>query len=263
MAKTEEIERLRTEYYQAISDIQDKNLIVSVLPHPQFYMFFEIMEGLIDKLNNDFEFIKQIIDAEVEKDDLEEYKHELEIINYKRQLCLEIYEEAKKNLQEEKAFKSSPNKHLIFATSNADNVYAIKDLKEIPEEYYEYIQAALNNLETGVIEDNPERAKQLQGDVKDVHEVKNFKFRLYYQILSPDLAYIMLFKLKKSNNDLGDRLAVVQRKKNTANEFSQLKRLITDETFKEQLIKKNDLIKQDLIRYINANKRGTKNNGKQ
>ena len=260
------IEELRTSYYNAISMMSDEKLIMESLPQPTFINFFEIMEGLINKLSLDIDKCKQDFISEDDVEYKEMYKEELKSLELKKQICEKMYLEAKNDLEEEKVFTNGEKKHIIFAIRTSGKPYLLQDIKDnsFSEEYYHKVIDLINQLENGVVENNIEKAKRLKSDdnIVGVHEIKGFKTRLYYEILSSDMAYVILTRLKKSDNDKRDKQAVISRKESVKNEFEYLKNSIKNEEFKKQLIIQHDKIKKEILDYLVKNQRGEKSNEK-
>ena len=83
-----------------------------------------------------------------------------------------------------------------------------RDLKNIPEEYYDRFIDSLNQLEFGELNTNIEKSKQLIA-LGDVYEIKRFGFRLVYRFLSSDTSIIspLLRNLNMSEEELFQRLS--------------------------------------------------------
>lgn len=75
-------------------------------------------------------------------------------------------------------------------------------------------------------------------------------------MLTPDTCYVMLAKMKKSNNDLKDRLEIENRKLNTESDYQRVKKLLQDPKSREELINSNEEIKKEIEKYIKENGRG-------
>lgn len=258
----ETIEILRNQYYEAIQLLQDEKDIKNALPQPEFTSFFQIMYGLIEKLSLvEKELIKELnkIDNQ-DKEMLEYLKEELELNNFKKSLCEKLIKEARKEEQEEEIAEKGSPKNLIFATTSRGNVYLEEDLKDIPEEYYVEIIECLESLKNGFTESNEVKGKSLKNNakLKGLHEIKQFKIRIGYINLNPNLTFVILAKTKKSDNSSQDRGDLINRNSKVGAEFQKLKELIKDENKKTELIEKNQEIENNLIEYLNKNKRGRK-----
>ena len=258
----ETIEILRNQYYEAIQLLQDEEDIKNALPHPEFTSFFQIMYGLIEKLTLvEKDLLEELnnVDSK-EKEMLEYMKEELELNNFKKSLCERLIKEARKEEQDEEIAEKGSPKNLIFATTGSGKIYLEEDLKDIPEEYYIDIIECLESLKNGFTENNEIKGKSLKNNarLKGLHEIKKFKIRIGYLNLDSNLTFIILAKTKKSDNSSQDRGDLINRNSKVGAEFQKLKELIKDEKKKTELIEKNQEIENNLIEYLNKNKRGRK-----
>lgn len=194
----------------------------------------------------------------VTNDDKETVKKELDILNLKKRICLEKIDEFNQNKALEEAYEKMPKKHLIFATSNLGNILFLRDLKDISEEYYNKILELLSKLEYNIYDNNETKDRKLANNrnVTNIYEKKDFKVRICYRMLTPDTCYVMLAKMKKSNNDLKDRLEIENRKLNTESDYQRVKKLLQDPKSREELINSNEEIKKEIEKYIKENGRG-------
>lgn len=222
------LEELRESYYFAISKLDNEEDIRNSLPSTGYDNFEELIKMIMSKLEDEIaEWEHEDLIAETEADK-ELIKKELAILFLKKRICLEKLNEFNQNNVLVEAYEKSPEKHLIFATSNLGNVLFLRDLKDIPEEYYNTVLELLNKLEDNIYEVNEIKDKKLVGNknITDVYEKKDFKVRICYRMLTPDTCYVMLAKMKKSNNDLKDRLEIENRKLNTESDYQRVKKLL-------------------------------------
>ena len=260
------IDELRQAFYNAISMLDDKKMIMDALPKSCFSNYFEIMAGLIENLEFDIETTENDFINEIDKEYKEMYKEELSKLLLKKKICEQLVEEAKSEENVEKEFTNVEKRHIIFALRNSGRSYFEQDIKDnsFSEEYYGDLIELIETLENGVEENNIQRARIMVADdsLVGVHEVKAFKIRVYYEILSPNLAYVFLTKLKKSDNSKRDKQAIQNRKNVVQSEFDYLKELIKNEDVKMKLIEQHDRIKEELLDYLYKNQRGDKVNEK-
>lgn len=258
----DKIEVLRNQYYEAILNLQDEEDIRSALPQPEYQSFFQVIYGLITKLESNVQELQEELQKSSDNDVemLEYIKEELAISMMKKNLCAKLIDDAKEVTTEETKAETGNKKKLIFATTPMGNVYFEEDLKNIPEEYYADIIESLQSLKSGFTESNEEKGKSLNNNakLKGVHEIKPFKVRIGYINLSPDLTYIILVKMKKSNNDSKDRADLINRNSRVTPGFQSIRELIKDENQKSMLVQQNQKIEERLIEYLNSNKRGQK-----
>ena len=170
-------------------------------------------------------------------------------------MCEQRRKEALEILEEEvSALNSDGKKNLIFAFTDSGNVYFEKDLKEIPEEYYQVVIDNLYELENGNIGKNFKSNNKLSG----LRELCPFKVRLIFRVLDYDTIYVMMVRMKKDNCSRDDVKQPEIRSNNTNDQFLKLKKLFRDPKFKKEYVLKNEGIKENLINYLTINKRGDK-----
>ena len=118
----------------------------------------------------------------------------------------------------------------------------------------------MESLKNGFTESNEVKGKSLKNNarLKGLHEIKQFKIRIGYKNLTPNLTFIILAKTKKSDNSSLDRNDLINRNSKVTVEFQQLNELIKDENKQAELIIKNQEIENKLMEYLNKNKRGRK-----
>ena len=131
----------------------------------------------------------------------------------------------------------------------------------MPGEYYDDVIELLRKLKDGEIDANEQKEKQLTNNnaLRGGREKKGFKVRIAYRILDSGIVYVMLVKVKKSDNDRKDVEVVVERKKNTNSEFERLKEKIKDESFRDQLISDGTLTYERIKDFLESNQRGVSN----
>lgn len=256
-----QIDVLRDHYFQAIEFLQFESDIIDALPNPNFFSFFDIMTGLTEKLEQSAEEMEKMLNKESDSELKEYIKEELESYRFKLKICKELSENAEELCTIEREAEETGKKSFIFATTSSGNVYLEKDLKDIPEEYYPKVISCLKKIEENYKEENPEHAKSMNSNNKSlsgIHKMKEFKIRVIYRYLTPDIAYIMGVKMKKDSNSNQDIEFNSIRNSHTFNEFQQLKIEAKDEVKKMQLIEENERIKNRIISELEINKRGVK-----
>lgn len=251
----EELEKLRDSYYSSIVLLQDEKDILEALPSPEFQNFFPLMEGVISKLVAECrEFSSLGEDADV--------LEEVDSLKRKIALCQKRVESVTKQLKDEsmESQDSQSKRHLIFAKTAFGSTFLQRDLKDIPREYYDKVQAALETLEYGDFGSNPEKVRQFTNNKKlfGLYEIKEFKIRLIYRVLSGDMVYVMQTRMKKDDNSMVDKRDLISRSKNTNDEFYELKRRVQNPTDRELLIMENEAIKGDILKMLGEGKKGSK-----
>lgn len=255
-----DIEILRQNYYEAINLLQDEEDIKSALPTNDFQNFFPLITGLITKLELELEKLKaELLASPTENKELISYiNEEIEITSKKIIICQKKLEEASKEEKIIEEFDNQIMKNIIFATTPSGNVCLENDLKVIPEEFYQEIIEMLEMLENGIIENNVVQARAFLNNQKlsGCHEIKAFKVRIIYKILSPDTVYVLLAKLKKSDNDYRDREEIIIRANNQSRQYELLKEQLKNPQTKDVIIKEHQKKLTNIYDYLNKRKRG-------
>ena len=254
------IEKLRQQYFEAMMKLHNKQDVIDAMPKLEYNSFFSIMNGLITSID------QNIIQLNKEMRTLDEtdqelivlVQEEMQIMQYKKEICEQLLKEALAKGDATSETMVSLKRNLIFATTELGNICIERDLKNLPEEYYDSVLQSLINIENGLAEANDQKAKELTGDRKlaGLHEIKLFKVRVLYKNLSPDMAYVFLVKMKKSDFDHLDRKEIVIRNKNVQNEYERLKEEINNPLKKAALIQENLQVRERIFCLLNENKRG-------
>lgn len=257
------LEELRESYFIAISKLTNEEDIRNSLPLSSSDSFEELINMIISKLDDEISEWEREDLLAVTNDDKETVKKELDILNLKKRICLEKIDEFNQNNALEEAYEKTPKKHLIFATSNLGNILFLRDLKDISEEYYNKILELLSKLEYNIYDNNETKDRKLANNrnITNIYEKKDFKVRICYRMLTPDTCYVMLAKMKKSNNDLKDRLEIENRKLSTESDYQRVKNLLKDPKSREELININEQIKSEIEKNIKEHERGGHHNG--
>ena len=253
--KTEQSELLM-QYYQAIMLLQNKEDIINALPNTDYSCFDYIMNGLIELLNKDVEKTTNLLNHEFDPEMKEYMQDEINTLLFKKQECERLIEKANQIKENEELTTTVTNRNIIFATTFSGKIYLKEDLKDIAEEYYQDIYECLNKIENEKDLSSIEKPLTNNAKMSKIRELKPFQVRVCYKMLAPDLVYIIIAKTKKSDNDRIDRERIIERNRKTKKEFEHLTEAIKNPLTKQQLIDENKLIKDDIIDYINAHKRG-------
>ena len=255
------IENLRKKYYEAIILLQDEQDILDSLPQPDYTNFFPIITGLIKRIEEELYILQQEL-HNLDESDIEMHKYfeeEIEMLLFKQEVCNNLLDKGKEEIDVEVESEKTPKKNIIFATTNSGNICIENDIKTVPEEYYVQVINMLQNLQDGIAENNNEKAKTMTSTHKKMaglKEVKEFKVRLFYKILSSDTVYVLLVRMKKSDNDALDRKEAIRRSVQRNKQYLELKKQVKDQQMKEKLIAENEQILSNLYEYLNQNKRG-------
>lgn len=247
------LEKNRENFYRAISLLQDENDIYSALPSPEYQTFFPLMEGIISTLEEEYRDYQSLGDDS-------EVSEVLESIERKISICKSKVEEIKKQSFDDSVDNLAryPKRHLIYAKTAFNGTCLERDLKDIPSEYYGSILSTLDTLEHGEeIGGNIEKVKRLtqNKELFGLYEIKEFKIRLIYRIISENLVYVMQVRMKKDDNSVRDRRELAIRKKNTENEYMVLKKETLDPIKRETLIMEHDDINRGIRELLDSSKR--------
>ncbi len=253
------LENLRNSFYESILLLQDEQDIMESLPAPEFQSFFPLMEGLISKLVEECMEFQSLGD---EPDILEE----VELLKKKIDICKNRVESVKRQVLEDsiKNQASCSKRHLIFAKTTFGSTFLQRDLKDIPNEYYDKVLAALETLEFGDFSSNTEKVRQLTNNKKlfGLYEIKEFKIRLIYRVLDGDMVYVLQTRMKKDDNSSLDQRDLINRSRNTSDEFKVLKESVQDPYKRDLLIMEHDSIRNDIVSELEAGKRDGKGDRK-
>lgn len=252
----DKIENLRKKYYESISLLQNKEDIENALPKPEYESFFPLISGLISMLEKELASTQEILQ---DNSEMREYiEEEISLIKLKLDICNNLLHKATEDKQIEEEALVTPKKNIIFATTDSGNVCIENDMKTVPEEFYTSVKRLLIRLQEGVVEDNGQKAKCFTTvDKKNagIHEIKEFKVRLFYKNLSPDTVYVLMVRMKKSDNDRLDRGELINRASLINKQYESLKKEIKDLVIKEELIKQNKEYLDRILGHIEQKKR--------
>lgn len=253
-------EKLHEQYYDAIKLLQDNNDIIDALPKPIYKSFFSIMPRLIERLKEEEQELKEMLTGEDKKSiDYIDIIEDLKLCALKIEICNKLYKDALEEVKIEKEGEEAKHKNIIFSKTSSGNVYLQKDLKSIPEEYYDSILDCIEKIENGYKEENTEKAKSFtttNSKLAGIHEIKPFKIRVAYKILDKNIVYILMVRVKKDNNESLDREEIIKRANNTEKEYNQIKKEIKKESNKNKLLEEHKKIKEEIEQYLLSNKRG-------
>lgn len=252
----DQLEVLHQQYYQSILNLQDKQDIIDALPSIEYASFFNIISGLINLINIDIHKMNNLLVHENNIEMKEYIQEELDSLLFKKEICEQRIKQADELQTSEKLAQVVHKRNIIFAKTSSNNIYIQEDLKNIAEEYYNDIHNCLIDLENTKDLKSIEKQFSNHAKLSKTHELRPFKIRVCYKVLAPDLVYVMIAKYKKSDNDRIEREKVIERIKQTNNEFNLLKKEIKNPVKKQQIIEENQIIRQNIIEYLDVHKRG-------
>lgn len=252
------IENLRKQYYESIKLLQDEQDILSALPQPEYENFFPLISGIIKMLESELKENQQELENEFDPEMKEYIQDEIKLIQFKINICSNLLQKGLEDEKIEEEALSTPKKNIIFATTDSGNICVENDMKTVPEDFYSSIERLLIRLQEGATEGNVEKAKaftKVDRKMVGLHELKEFKVRLIYKNLSPDTVYVLIVRMKKSDNDRLDRKEIINRASQSNDQYERLKKEIKEPKRKEELIEQNQKILDRILGHIEHNKR--------
>jgi hypothetical protein len=237
-------------YYQYISDIDIEHIKKS-LPSHSLPDFEEIMNGVILLLKKEKLEVETIDDS---------YGNEyLNQLNSKIKIC-EEYLENNKLLDN----NYSDKQNLILAHSKYGNSLIKSDIESMAPENYSKIIGMLEDLKSGNSTTDIRKQRKLSNNknLDGIFELKTHQVRLFYVRLDYNTVYVFLVKSKKTNNSKKDTNDIISRYGIVRKKIENLSNKIKNNEEKELLISENDILYNDIINYLNENKRGKNNEEK-
>ena len=250
----EDLENLREAYYKSIINLYDEQDILDNLPTTDFKNFYSLIDGIIEKINNDIDVIKNDLDDEELK---EEYIHLKKCI----ELCTKRKNEALK-IEENENDEIKGHKQIVLA-ENSMGTFLEKDLKYIEEEYYGDIFDCLNFINNpDSVNKKPEISHLTNNNrLKKVYELKLFKIRLFTKHLSNNMVYVFMARMKKDMNSNIDVREPAERIAYLNNEFEFIEKNMENEEFRRELQERNEKHLERITSFLKENARGDKTNG--
>lgn len=254
----EVIDNLRSYYYETIMELQYEKDILKALPDSTHSSFFQLIDGIIDMIKKEIKEWEELGEKEeFSASDIELF----ESLKLKEKLCEIRKSDAIRELEnEQKILATGGVKKMIFATTDASNVYLERDIKGIKPEFYDRIIEAMECLENwdftkvGGFSSN----ESLVG----IYKISLFQVRLDFRILDGDCVYVLGVRNKKDDNSRVDNVHPANRKGKTNKQFVKLKKLLSDPEMKMRLIEENIMIKERIKLFLQENKRGDRKHGR-
>ena len=204
--------------------------------------------SIIDKIDNELDLVliakSSLNDISILKV-IEGSSKEISLINVKIRCILERIDE----LKEKNDDKGTVN--LLFATSNAGNVYALDDIKSIDLSYYSEIEECLNNIRNGAELKTFSSTDKRKKNILFYKKGNGKQVRVYAIKVSGN--YICVFGVavkkdnwsKKMSTMLDSRMAIV------TDEVHEFKKMI--ETGNERFIKESERNYSDIQNVLSIN----------
>lgn len=156
----------------------------------------------------------------------------------------------------------SSNLNIIFLNSEAGNPFIFRDLKSIPEEYYDSLLELFEGLKhidfSLGVSDARLKNYSANNDLRNVLEYKIFKLRLFFRMLSDNTILLMQASYKTQTNPKLIKETLESRNTLANKYIDKLKSDLNDPEKSLQLIEENSKIEEEFLQYLKANKRGSK-----
>lgn len=222
----------------------------------------ELQSGYIECMNKLLEYISLEVSATnevrgscVDLEDIEYLNSEIE----KFQKMKSIIEGKISSIADE---LPKSNFDIVFLKSKAGNEFIFRDLKSIPEEYYNALFELFNELKKLDFSSGEfsMKVKNLDSDKRFDHvlEFKVFKLRIYFRILSNDTLLLLQAYYKTQTNPalLKDTLASRNQFANKC--IDELRADLNSSEKSLEIKKENSKVEEDVYEYLKQNKRGSK-----
>ena len=226
-------------------------------PDPKFENFSDLVNTLVINLSRN---IKEL-ERDLNQEDLAILNEDEEYNLLKSKL---EYSLTRKSMFQQEITMQNENIHtnvrnIIFAKSNADNIFVVEDISNIKSEFNVDVIGALERLKKPYNADEAditkEKAFNNNNKVKGVKETKQGIARIYYVILDEDTILAFNAQIKKSDNPSKTKQAIVKRKQNISEQIDYYKQELKDPTKKEKIIQENNKIYDELIAKLQKERR--------
>lgn len=222
----------------------------------------ELQSGYIECMNKLLEYISLEVSATnevrgscVDLEDIEYLNSEIE----KFQKMKSIIEGKISSIADE---LPKSNFDIVFLKSKAGNEFIFRDLKSIPEEYYDSLfdlfkELKLYNFSTGNIT-NKIRYMGVDKKYEHIYEYKAFKLRLFFRVINENTLLLLQASYKTQTHSKLIEETLESRNVLASKSFEKLKRDLSDENIRLSIIEENSKVEEDVYEYLKQNKRGSK-----
>lgn len=226
--------------------------VVNLLPLPNYKDYYKIKNDLLDLLED--RYFSMVSYAEGFDD---EYKENIvdsaNYIEYQINLFNDYFE----SLELDGAIENDANqkeRKLIFAKTKSGNIFINNDLKDIPREYKDNVLKLLEKLKNGYDFKgvNKTRVYTNNGDLNGVIEIKAFKVRLVYQIVSENYCLVTQVIFKKSQNDKRYRNAIASRYHECQEQYNSYLKLSQNGKIDQIDFEEENLVYEDIVKDLDS-----------
>lgn len=239
--------KLDISYYKIqIDNCKNLDELESLLPKKTVENFDELINLiLLCLLEEEMEFKQMLYENSETLDSDPEISNYVTEIHRKFEI-IKNYRDYKEMVQEE---VDNTQNRLIFLTTAYGNVCALSDIKSIDSEYY----GAFLNLLQSIINGTFKNVKSftVQGSGTVMSEVKDFKIRIVFVKLEPNVYIINSIFVKKVDSDLSYRNNLINRDALYRNKIVVIRGQLNGNN-REEFLKENDLIKDEIVEVLKS-----------
>lgn len=230
----EEDENKLNDYFQALQDIQKSPTMIEqireILPFRENSDYLEIIKGLKLKLLREIKENSQIINYfkdDISSSELTDFRNQIALDREKIRI-INIIEHEKDSKKAEEVVKNE----LIFTITSGGNIRILEEIDYISQEYY----PSFKMLFDSIIDGSFKNLKHFNnnGNLIGVSQVKDFKTRIVFKRIGENAYAIITMFVKKSDNDKGYKLSLINRINEFKSQEKMLKELIADPEFLQE-----------------------------
>lgn len=241
-------------YAKSLLELPIEEFKVS-LPSESQSGYLEFINKLLSYINNEINANLEIRGSSTDSSDIEYLDSEID----KLQKMKSIIERKIGSITEDLPV---PNFDIIFLKSNAGNPFIFKDLKSIPEEYYNTLIDLINELKqhdfsTGNI---TTKIKNMGNEKRfeNVLEFITFKLRLYFRVINENTILLLQASFKTQTHSKLIKETLESRNILASKSIDKLKRDLSDDEERISIMEENAKIEEEMFEYLKQNKRGNK-----
>ena len=232
---------LRDNFFESVSLINDIDEIISAIPsYSSFSGYDELLKGIIDKSNNMILEYKEMLNTD-DSDLIELLKDEIIKFNYIIEICTNLL-----NSKEEVETKQCENeRQIIFATSKNGNSLFERDLKDIIIADYQKVLKCFEiakNYDKITNKEKLTRYTSINKRLSGLAKAKDYQTRVFFKPINKEYVYVFGVDTKKDDNSKRDREVVEQRFYNVIDDYEMVKKLLSSEKTKDQVLVKNNTV---------------------
>ncbi len=219
-------------YYQNLKklinspDLYEK--IKDILPSKTDYTYNEVIRGIKLRFLKDINENYQIINyfkEDISAADLEEFKTQITLDNEKIKLINLIQNKKEPSV----TVNEKTVNELIFTTTSGGNIRALEEINYISQEFYSSLKILLDSIIDGTFKNL--KHFNNHNDLVGVSQVKDYQTRVVFKRIGKNAYAIITMFIKKSDNDKGYKLNLINRINEFRNQEDRLKQSLDNEEF--------------------------------